>query len=138
MRGCIVAFAAYRIPKLIQAINSCATSGVDVMCVFESQDASSGKVAVPSPKQLGLVPKVRVFVWPLARRQKNSRGLYGCLHAKCAAVDGELLFVSSANLTESAFNLNMELGVLIRGGSLPCAIESHFRALISAGYLVRA
>jgi PLD-like domain len=41
------------------------------------------------------------------------------LHAKCAVIDSNLLFLSSANLTEFAFNLNMELGVLIKGGSLP-------------------
>jgi hypothetical protein len=46
----------------------------------------------------------------------------------------ETIFLSSANLTEFAFNLNMELGVLIKGGSLPIAVETHFRTLIATGY----
>jgi phosphatidylserine/phosphatidylglycerophosphate/cardiolipin synthase-like enzyme len=131
----IVAFAAYKIPELVDAINRRASLGIDVVCVFESQEASGGKVSFSPAKQLGLLPAVRTFVWPLAKRQKDPLGHYGSLHAKCAAVDGEFLFLSSANLTEFAFNLNMELGVLIKGGPLPREAESHFRALISAGYL---
>jgi phosphatidylserine/phosphatidylglycerophosphate/cardiolipin synthase-like enzyme len=133
----IVAFAAYKIPELVEAINSRASLGIDVVCVFESQDASGGKVSFSPDKQLGLIPAVRTFVWPLAKRQKDPHGHYGSLHAKCAVVDGELLFLSSANLTEFAFNLNMELGVFIKGGQLPSAAESHFRALISSGHLER-
>lgn len=133
----IVAFAAYKIPELVDAINSRAGFGIDVACVFESQDASGGKVSFSPFKQLSLVPGVRTYVWPFAKRQKDPRGHYGSLHAKCAVVDGECLFLSSANLTEFAFNLNMELGVLIKGGPLPSAAESHFRALISTGHLVR-
>jgi phosphatidylserine/phosphatidylglycerophosphate/cardiolipin synthase-like enzyme len=133
----IVAFAAYKIPELVAAINSRASLGVDVVCVFESQGASGGKVSFSPLKQLGLIPAVRTFEWPLAKRQKDPHGHYGSLHAKCAVVDGEFLFLSSANLTEFAFNLNMELGVLIKGGPLPSAADSHFRALISTGYLER-
>lgn len=123
--------------SLPYAINSRASSGIDVMCVFESQDASGGKVSFSPVKQLGLVPAVKTFVWPLAKRRKDPHGHYGSLHAKCAVVDGDFLFLSSANLTKFAFNLNMELGVLIKGGPLPSAAESHFRILISTGYLER-
>jgi cardiolipin synthase len=133
----IVAFAAYKIPKLVAAINSSAISGVDVACVFESPDASGRKVSFSPFEKLGLLPTVRTFVWPLSKRQKDSQGHYGSLHAKCAVVDGKLLFLSSANLTEFAFNLNMELGVLIKGGALPRSAENHFQALISTGHLER-
>jgi phosphatidylserine/phosphatidylglycerophosphate/cardiolipin synthase-like enzyme len=133
----IVAFAAYKIPELVVAINSAASGGVNVVCVFESQDASGGKVSFYPVRQLGLVPSVRTFVWPMAKRPKDERGRYGSLHAKCAAVDGSLLFLSSANLTEFGFNLNMELGVLIKGGPLPSAVEAHFHSLITTEYLER-
>jgi phosphatidylserine/phosphatidylglycerophosphate/cardiolipin synthase-like enzyme len=133
----IVAFAAYKIPELVEAINAVASAGVNVVCVFESHDASGGKVSSSPVKQLGLAPSVRNFVWPMAKRPKDSMGRYGSLHAKCAAVDSNLLFLSSANLTEFAFNLNMELGILIRGGQLPGEVEAHFQALISRGYLER-
>jgi phosphatidylserine/phosphatidylglycerophosphate/cardiolipin synthase-like enzyme len=82
-----------------------------------------------------LLPSVRNFVWPMAKRLKDSHGRYGSLHAKCAVVDGNLLFLSSANLTEFACCLNMELGVIIKGGLLPSSVEQHFQALIASGYL---
>jgi len=133
----IVAFAAYKIPELVEAINTVASVGANVVCVFESHDASGGKISFSPVKQLGLAPSVHNFVWPMAKRPKDSLGRYGSLHAKCAVVDSTLLFLSSANLTEFAFNLNMELGVLIKGGSLPRAVETHFHTLIAAGYLER-
>jgi len=48
------------------------------------------------------------------------------LHAKLAVADGESLFISSANLTNAAMQLNMELGVLICGGELPAQVVKHF------------
>ena len=133
----IVAFAAYKIPELVEAINSAASAGINVDCVFESHDASGGKVSFSPAKQLGLAPSVRTFVWPMAKRPTDEHGRYGSLHAKCAVVDSRLLLLSSANLTEFAFNLNIELGVLIKGGSLPGAVEAHFHSLITTGYLER-
>jgi len=133
----VVAFAAYKVPELVMAINSAANAGVNVVCVFESQDVSGGKVSFSPVKHLGLAPSVRNFVWPMAKRPKDELGRYGSLHAKCAVVDSSLLFLSSANLTEFAFNLNMELGVLIKGGPLPAAVEEHFHGLITTEYLER-
>jgi phosphatidylserine/phosphatidylglycerophosphate/cardiolipin synthase-like enzyme len=133
----IVAFAAYKIPALVDEINARASSGLDVVCVLESSEASAGKVSFSPHRHLGLSEAVRTFEWPLAKRQKDSLGRYGSLHAKCAVADSRRLFLSSANLTEFAFNLNMELGVLINGGALPGAVESHFRTLIAVGHLER-
>ena len=49
--------------------------------------------------------------------------------------DGTWLCLSSANLTEYAFTINMELGTLIRGGQLPAQVEANFAALIAQGVL---
>jgi phosphatidylserine/phosphatidylglycerophosphate/cardiolipin synthase-like enzyme len=46
-------------------------------------------------------------------------------------------FLSSANLTEYAFSLNMELGLLITGGEQPPRVEDHFDRLIEIGMLIR-
>ena len=43
------------------------------------------------------------------------------------------MFLSSANLTEQAFSINMELGVLVTGGKMPVEIEKHFDRLINLG-----
>jgi phosphatidylserine/phosphatidylglycerophosphate/cardiolipin synthase-like enzyme len=76
-----------------------------------------------------------VYLWPLDQRKKNANGKPGTLHVKCAAADGRRLFLSSANLTEYAFTLNMELGVPISGGELPGQVETPFVRLIEAGVL---
>ena len=47
------------------------------------------------------------------------------------------MFLSSANFTEYAFTINMELGVLVTGGSLPGQVQEHFDRLIGAGSLSR-
>ena len=65
----------------------------------------------------------------------TERGNAGVLHAKCVVADGRWLFISSANLTEHAFTVNMELGVLISGGKLPLRVEEHFDGLIASGAL---
>lgn len=54
-------------------------------------------------------------LWPHEQLPVDERGKRGVLHSKCAVADERMLFVSSANLTEHALNLNMELGVLIQG-----------------------
>jgi hypothetical protein len=48
-----------------------------------------------------------------------------------------MLFLTSANLTEYAFTVNMELGMLVTGGGLPEQIEQHFDRMIQMGMLTR-
>jgi len=48
------------------------------------------------------------------------------------------LFITSANLTDYAMNLNMEMGVLIRGGGMPKQVEGHFEGMITKKILVDA
>jgi phosphatidylserine/phosphatidylglycerophosphate/cardiolipin synthase-like enzyme len=55
------------------------------------------------------------------------------MHAKTAVADSCVAFLTSANLTEAAFERNMELGVLIHGGRLPAAIDRLIDALMECG-----
>jgi phosphatidylserine/phosphatidylglycerophosphate/cardiolipin synthase-like enzyme len=59
------------------------------------------------------------------------------MHAKCLVSDGLHLFVTSANLSGNALDLNMELGVYVHGGALPEQVERHFDELIRLGELVQ-
>ncbi|MCD4652441.1 DISARM system phospholipase D-like protein DrmC [bacterium] len=59
----------------------------------------------------------------------------GVLHAKAVVVDSEMVFVTSANLTEAAFDRNIELGMVVRDRALAISLESHFRVLIERGIL---
>jgi phosphatidylserine/phosphatidylglycerophosphate/cardiolipin synthase-like enzyme len=59
----------------------------------------------------------------------------GVLHAKVVAADDEVVFVTSANLTEAAFDRNIEMGLLVRDRALAASVSSHFRGLIDRGLL---
>jgi phosphatidylserine/phosphatidylglycerophosphate/cardiolipin synthase-like enzyme len=60
----------------------------------------------------------------------------GVLHAKAVLADEEIVFITSANLTEAAFDRNIELGLLARDRTIAANVAAHFRALIDFGLLV--
>ena len=60
----------------------------------------------------------------------------GVLHAKAVVVDDEVVFVTSANLTEAALDRNIELGLLVRDHALAASVSAHFRTLIERGFLL--
>ena len=63
-------------------------------------------------------------------RSLDIDGPTGVLHAKAVVVDDNSVFVTSANLTEAAFDRNIELGVLMRDHMLAASITRHFQILI--------
>lgn len=132
----VVTYAAYDVAAIREALLAAVERGVEVAFVLESREESGGKVTFDAVDALGvLARRCAIYVWPLERRQRNSAGHTGALHAKCALADEKLLFVSSANLTGHALALNMELGVLVTGGELPTRVARHFGDLVSAGVL---
>ena len=74
----------------------------------------------------------RVFYDP---RSVADDGPGGVLHAKAVVADEEAIFVTSANLTEAAFDRNIELGLLARDRTLAATTVLHFRTLIEQGLL---
>lgn len=75
----------------------------------------------------------RIYVWPLELRPRAADGRHGSLHAKVAIADGRVMLVSSANLTEYAMTLNMELGVMVNGGPVPERVAEHLGRLVELG-----
>jgi phosphatidylserine/phosphatidylglycerophosphate/cardiolipin synthase-like enzyme len=69
-------------------------------------------------------------------RALELEGPVGVLHAKAIVVDDEVVFVTSANLTEAALDRNIELGLLVRDRALAASVSTHFRALIDRGLLL--
>jgi phosphatidylserine/phosphatidylglycerophosphate/cardiolipin synthase-like enzyme len=133
----LVTFAAYKIDSVATALRDAAARGVRVAFVLEDKDESAGKVslsALPALSGAGL-SAVKTYVWPLDQRQRNDRGDHGTLHAKCVLADSQRLFVSSANMTEFALTLNIELGVLLTGGDAPRQVERNLTELIRTGVL---
>lgn len=135
----VVSFAVYKVPNVAATLRGAVRRGVGVDLVVETQEASEGKITFDGWQELGgLSGAFRVWTWAHDRRPTTASGKLASLHAKCAVADGERMLVSSANLTEFALTLNMELGLLLSGGELPRRVESHFNALISTGELTQA
>jgi phosphatidylserine/phosphatidylglycerophosphate/cardiolipin synthase-like enzyme len=135
----LVSFAVYKVPSLSTALVAAVRRGVLVDICLETPETSAGRMTGDTIRALGagVAEKVNLYVWPQEKRLRDPAGHAGSLHAKCAVADEQALFVSSANLTEHAMNLNIELGVLLRGGRLPGEALQQFRRLIEQGVLTR-
>lgn len=134
----LVSYAVYKIPRVCESLVRAAHRGVRINVIIETPNKVEGQTEYDTLKALG--EKVAVvstaYYWPQEHRATEG-GKHGILHVKCAVADGRCLFLSSANLTEYAFTVNMELGLLVTGGPLPCQVEEQFDRLIAAGVLER-
>lgn len=135
----VVSFAVTRIPAIEAALIGAAARLRSVRLVAESPIESAGQLSSSAAAHLHAAShgRIQLFSWPLERRPINQGGRPAVLHAKCGVADDHLLFVSSANLTDAALGLNMELGVLVRGGDAPGKVRRHFDVLIEDCHLVR-
>ena len=75
--------------------------------------------------------KYRTYEWPTNLREPPDAKL----HAKAVIVDGHDVLLTSANMTNAAYDKNIELGVLCRGGTTAARVQKHFDALITGGVL---
>ena len=136
-RSVRVTFAAHRgrqrCDHLIQAVDR----GIELTLIVESEDESEGQLTRDAIAAFSNVPaaKTHLYYWPLAKRERNQAGRPGKLHMKCAIVDNVAL-IGSANLTDDAFNRNMELGILVREQAVVETLSEHFWELIRAKVLV--
>ncbi|UWE16603.1 DISARM system phospholipase D-like protein DrmC [Herbaspirillum huttiense] len=136
----LVTFAAYKVPAVADALAMAERRGVRVVFVLEIDERNGGKVdfnPLPHLRASGL-RQAEVYSWPQELRMRDERGRFGSLHAKFAVADRERLLVSSANLTEFAFNLNIELGVMVTGGHGPAEAVRQLDELIRLGVLRQA
>ena len=132
----LVSFAAYKVPALVQALTEAMERGVRVRFVLES--SSEGSLDVDAKLAFAALDGLATFyTWPLSKRPLHPNGHPAALHAKCAIADRSRGLVGSANLTGAALNINMELGVEIRRGSLPHRLANHFDGLIAGGQLTK-
>ncbi len=135
----LVSFAVYRIPNIGNALVRAAKRGVRLTVIVETPDKIAGEGEYSTIRALGqeVAACSTVYFWPRENRPIGNNNKVGILHVKCVVADGEWLFLSSANLTQQAFTINMELGTLVRGGTMPGRVEQQFERLIQDGQLKR-
>ena len=133
----LVSFAVYRIPNIARALVRAAQRGVTLTVIVETPDRLGGENEYSTLRALGSEVEAccAVYYWPKEKRRLSETNKPGILHVKCAVADGEWLFLSSANLTQQAFTINMELGMLVRGGTMPERVEKQFERLVRMGEL---
>ena len=133
----LVSFSVYRIPNVAKALVKAAKRGVRITVIVETPDKIEGEGEYSTIRALGneVAACSTVYFWPKENRPLSENNKVGILHVKCAVADGEWLFLSSANLTQQAFTINMELGMLVRGGTMSKRVEQQFERLVEAGCL---
>jgi phosphatidylserine/phosphatidylglycerophosphate/cardiolipin synthase-like enzyme len=134
----LVSFAVYRIPNVATALVRAAQRGIKLTVIVETPDKIGGENEYNTLQALGdeVAACSTVYFWPKQKRRLSEANKPGILHVKCAVADGEWLFLSSANLTQQAFTINMELGMLVRGGTMPRRVEEQFERLLQSEQLV--
>lgn len=134
----LVSFVAYEVNSIAKALRGAVRRHVQVDVLLESSTAHGGAVSFDSVKAMkDTVPSANVFIWKTESSTTGSDWPKRSVHAKCAVADGALAFITSANLSTAAMERNMELGVLIRGGSLPENLDRHLDALVTTGIVER-
>ncbi len=131
----IVSFAIYNIPEIVRALITAIDRGVNVCIVAETPEASNGKISYGMAATFGsqILERAQVYIWQKEKRPVDDQGRYGSLHAKCAVCDHQHLLISSANLTEYAMSLNIEMGVLLHNQALAEQVIQQFNSLIIHG-----
>lgn len=134
----LVSFVAYEVESVRRALLNAAERGVQIDVLLELSIAYGGRVNHDSVRNMkDSIPTARVYVWPEDR--KTALGFAsGAVHAKCAAADSRIAFVTSANLTAAAMERNMECGILVSSGCLPKALHQHLEALVATRVVERA
>lgn len=128
----LVTFAALKIDRLTDGLWKAAQRGVRIQLILEFEASSEGQLSYDAIKAFpqALLAAADVYYWPVEKRDRNQAGRPGKLHAKIALVDS-LALVSSANLTDDAFNRNLEVGILVANPAFLASIRTHVESLIS-------
>ncbi len=131
----MTSFGIFQVPRLVEELEQSLVRGVALRIVLGDREWHHDQEIDHQRHQLGRVVAARALLlqWPAERRPRDEHGHAGLMHVKAAVADSRVAFLTSANLTEAALERNTELGVLIRGGDLPAAIDRLIDALLECG-----
>jgi len=123
----VISFVAYDVSSIVKALNAASNRGVVISMLLESSQGHGGSINIDViGKMRDLVPTAYLYAW----QDKDDEFFDGRVHAKVAVADGNMCFITSANLTGYAMERNMEAGVLFTGGQIPPLLHKHLTALV--------
>jgi phosphatidylserine/phosphatidylglycerophosphate/cardiolipin synthase-like enzyme len=130
----MMTYSAKRHEPLRAALAAATARGVHVTVVVETlQGAGSALAGAEPAAAFAGIGDLQLWHWPVDRRSESGSKQ----HAKLAIADRRVLLVSSANLTQSGVEKNIEAGVLVRGGSAPARAAEHVMERKSKGVLAQ-
>ncbi|MFJ2033772.1 DISARM system phospholipase D-like protein DrmC [Streptosporangium sp. NPDC087985] len=130
----LMTYSATPYPPLLDALTSAVTRGVTVMAVVETLRGAGSALGGAEPAAaFASIAGVELWHWPVGRRTEKGAKT----HAKLAVADRRILLVSSANLTQSGVEKNIEAGLLVHGGTAPVRAAEHIAELRAKGVLER-
>ncbi|MFV8630693.1 DISARM system phospholipase D-like protein DrmC [Ralstonia pseudosolanacearum] len=124
----VTSFVAYDVSTIVKALNDASTRGVSISMLLESSQDQGGSISfdvIGGMKKL--LSSVKLYAWV----ERVAPFTDGRVHSKVAVADGNVCFITSANLTGHAMEQNMEAGVLISGGAVPKLLHEHLDALVN-------
>lgn len=130
----LATYSAKPHPPLLDALAKAIERGVSVTVLAETLRGAGGALAGEEPAAaFASIPGIDLWHWPVAQRAEKGAKM----HAKLAVADRRVLLVSSANLTHSGTDRNIQVGLLVRGGTAPVRVAEHLVALRARGTLER-
>lgn len=136
----VVSFAVYKAQTIIDAVERAILRNVKVTICLEDSTEAQGKISVAGVKAFSssMFRLADFYVWPVEKRPHTQDGRFGSLHAKIAVADRKKVFISSANLTDYAMGLNMEMGVIFDDNRIGAQISNLFDVMILNSTLTKA
>lgn len=142
----VAGYAVYQGKKVFAALAEQMEANPSLQVRFFLDIQRNDDKAIASELELRFANKFRMQQWPAGKRipalYYDSRSLImdekktkACLHAKVVVVDGEWVFVSSANFTEAAQERNIEVGLMLKSRAVAGQIEKYFNEMVHAGVL---
>lgn len=127
----IVSYVFYNAASVVERLNAASERGISVRILLESSTEHGGAVSGDNIRTMHqAAPKAELYIWNPVEKAQSAGTLTAAVHAKCAVADHRIAFVTSANLTSAAMERNMELGILVRGGTIPDRLHNHLNALV--------
>ncbi len=124
----LVSYVVHTMPALVRRLDDALARGVRVSLLFERGERHGGSLSFDAAKRIkDALPGLKLLTWSDPD---------GRVHVKAVVADDSAALITSANLTGAAIRKNMELGVLLQGGSAPRRIREHFDRLLVDGVLV--
>ncbi|WP_169316729.1 DISARM system phospholipase D-like protein DrmC [Actinacidiphila oryziradicis] len=130
----VTSYAAFGIQEIVNEIRAAADRGVSVDLVLETARCAGGKLygeidGRNAFHELRFHADVHLWQWANDER-RGPGGQRGSMHAKVIAADRGTVLLGSANLTDNAYNDNLEIGAVIRDPTAVANLVDHFKALM--------